>query len=157
MGAAYFYQLTERPLEATLPTLLEKALAAGWRVEVRGVDAARMARLDQMLWQREGFLPHGVAGGPHDRDQPVLLTHDRKAENVACVMAIDGAEFQPEEVEKSSRFCVLFDGSDPDSLERARAQWRAVSDAGVEAQYWAEDGGRWVKKAENSPQKPTSV
>ena len=68
MGAAYFYHLTRRPLEATLPLLLEKALAAGWRVAVRGVDAARLDRLDARLWlgPEDGFLPHGRAGGPHD-------------------------------------------------------------------------------------------
>ena len=36
MGAAYFYHLTRRPLEATLPMLLGKAQQAGWRVAVRG-------------------------------------------------------------------------------------------------------------------------
>ena len=36
MGAAYFYHLTERPLEATLPVLLGKALEAGWRVAQEG-------------------------------------------------------------------------------------------------------------------------
>ena len=38
MGAAYFYHLTRRPLEAALPQLLERALAQGWRVAVRGTD-----------------------------------------------------------------------------------------------------------------------
>ena len=76
MGAAYFYHLTRRPLEATLPTLLEKARGAGWRIAVRGVDAARMDWLDQKLWlgPEEGFLPHGLAGGDHDAHQPILLT-----------------------------------------------------------------------------------
>lgn len=75
MGAAYFYHLTQKPLEATLPMLLGKALGAGWRVAVRGTDAARMEWLDQKLWlgAEEGFLPHGLAGGAHDAAQPVLL------------------------------------------------------------------------------------
>ncbi|NCO21014.1 MAG: DNA polymerase III subunit chi, partial [Rhodobacterales bacterium] len=42
MGAAYFYHLTARPLEATLPMLLGKARQAGWRVCVRGVNPRRM-------------------------------------------------------------------------------------------------------------------
>ena len=67
MGAAFFYHLTQRPLEATLPVLLEKSLAAGWRVAVRGVDRDRMEWLDRTLWQGpdDGFLPHGLAGGRH--------------------------------------------------------------------------------------------
>ena len=32
MGAAYFYHLTETPLERTLPMLLGKCRDAGWRV-----------------------------------------------------------------------------------------------------------------------------
>ena len=42
MGAAFFYHLTQRPLEATLPMLLEKARGAGWRVAVRGTDEGRL-------------------------------------------------------------------------------------------------------------------
>ena len=38
MGEVWFYHLTDRPLEATLPALLDRALAAGWRVAVRGTD-----------------------------------------------------------------------------------------------------------------------
>ena len=75
MGAAFFYHLTQRPLEATLPVLLEKSLAAGWRVAVRGVDRDRMEWLDRTLWQGpdDGFLPHGLAGGPHT----IRSDHDR--------------------------------------------------------------------------------
>ena len=68
MGAAYFYHLTERPLEATLPVLIGKALEAGWRVAVRGRDPATLERLDRQLWAGDGFLPHGMAGGDHDAD-----------------------------------------------------------------------------------------
>ncbi|MET4103158.1 DNA polymerase-3 subunit chi [Roseovarius sp. MBR-78] len=151
MGAAYFYHLTRRPLEVTLPQLLDKALAAGWRVAVRGVDAARMDRLDAQLWlgPEDGFLPHGRAGGPHDADQPVLLTTDTASPNgAACVMAVDGAEVTPEEVQALERACILFDGSDEVALARARAQWKALTGAGCAAQYWSEETGKWQKKAE---------
>ncbi len=76
MGAAYFYHLTRTPLEATLPMLIGKAMAAGWRVAVRGVSGERLDWLDEKLWlgPEERFLPHGRAGGEFDADQPVLLT-----------------------------------------------------------------------------------
>ena len=74
MGNALFYHLTRSPAESLLPTLIGKSLAAGWHVELRGTDPARMERLDLHLWQGDGFLPHGLAGGPHDARQPVLLT-----------------------------------------------------------------------------------
>lgn len=150
MGTAFFYHLSRRPLEATLPTLLDKALAAGWRVAVRGTDAARMDWLDERLWLGEGFLPHGRAGTGFDADQPVLLTTDREAANGAvCLMAVDGAPVAPEEVRAMARVCVLFDGNDPVMVERARAQWRTLTEAGLPAQYWSEESGRWEKKAES--------
>ncbi|SEO68224.1 DNA polymerase III, chi subunit [Salinihabitans flavidus] len=152
MGSAYFYHLTRAPLEATLPLLIGKALAAGWRVAVRGRSSERMEWLDQKLWLQgdESFLPHGLAGGPHDADQPVLLTCEAALPNgAACVMAIDGAEVRPEEVEAVARVCILFDGHDEAAMTRAREQWKALTGAGCAAQYWSEETGRWEKKAES--------
>ncbi|WP_093009803.1 DNA polymerase III subunit chi [Roseivivax halotolerans] len=151
MGAAYFYHLTRRPLEETLPMLIGKARQAGWRVAVRGRDSARMDWLDQKLWlgPEDGFLPHGRAGGAHDARQPVLLTTGPQAANdPACVMTIDGAEVSAEEVAALERTCVLFDGNDPAAVQTARVQWKALTDEGCAAQYWSEESGRWEKKAE---------
>ena len=149
MGAAFFYHLTDNPLEATLPMLIGKARGAGWRVLVRGRDAAQLGRLDDVLWQgpEDGFLPHGLAGGPHDADQPVLLG-DVASDGFACLMSIGGAEVSAEEVTALERTCILFDGHDGAALDRARGQWKALTDAGCAAQYWAQEGGRWTKKAE---------
>lgn len=149
MGAAFFYHLTDNPLEATLPMLIGKARGAGWRVLVRGRDAAQLGRLDDVLWQgpEDGFLPHGLAGGPHDADQPVLLG-DVASDGFACLMSIGGAEVSAEEVSALERTCILFDGHDGAALDRARGQWKALTDAGCAAQYWSEESGRWEKKAE---------
>jgi len=152
MGAAYFYHLTRPPLEATLPMLLAKALQAGWRVAVRGQDAARLAKLDDILWlgPKEAFLPHGLAGGPHDADQPVLLTTETAApNNASCVMTIHGAPVAPDEVQTLERVCVLFDGNDADAVGTARDQWRLLTKAGCAAQYWSQENGPWEKKAES--------
>lgn len=151
MGAAYFYHLTRRPLEAALPQLLEASLARGWRVAVRGRDPERMTWLDEKLWlgPEDQFLPHGLAGGAHDARQPVLLTTAREVPNsAACLMSVDGAEVAPEEVQAMERVCVLFDGNDAAALDRARGQWAALTGAGCHAQYWSEESGRWEKKAE---------
>ncbi|MEM6589047.1 MAG: DNA polymerase III subunit chi [Pseudomonadota bacterium] len=151
MGSAYFYHLTRRPLEATLPMLLEKARGAGWRVAVRGVDPARMDWLDQKLWlgPEDGFLPHGLAGGDHDALQPILLTTSVEVKNAPnCVMTVDGAEISAEEVQALDRVCVLFDGNDEAALQTARGQWKTLTDAGCSAQYWSEESGKWEKKAE---------
>ena len=152
MGAVYFYHLTRSTAEDTLLQLLPKALGAGWRVAVRGRDRATLERLDARLWlvPEDGFLPHGLAGGPQDVDQPVLLTDSADLPNAAaCVMALDGAEVQPDEATRLERVCILFDGNDPDAVVAARAQWRGLTGAGIAAQYWSEESGRWQKKAEH--------
>lgn len=151
MGAVYFYHLTRQPLEHTLPALLDKARQAGWRIAVRGTDPARMDWLDEKLWlgPEDGFLPHGRAGGPHDADQPILLTTSAVAGNGAtCIMAVDGAPVEAEEVAALERVCILFDGNDDMAVQHARGQWKALTDAGCSAQYWSEESGRWEKKAE---------
>jgi len=147
MGAVYFYHLTERRLDAVLPPLLDKARAALGRVVVRGPDRAMLERLDVALWQGDGFLPHGLDGGPHYASQPVLLTDSRDT-TAPCLMSVGGAEITATEVEAASRACILFDGLDEAAVIAARKQWKTLTGAGVEAQYWADEGG-WVKKAES--------
>lgn len=151
MGTALFYHLTRSPVEATLPMLLQKSLQAGWRVAVRARARDRIEWLDERLWltSDDGFLPHGLVGGPHDADQPVLLTCGTDLANGAvCLMAIDGAPVDAVEAARLERVCVLFDGNDPDAVALARDQWRALTGAKIPAQYWSEDSGRWEKRAE---------
>ena len=153
MGAAYFYHLTQQPLEHTLPVLLGKARQAGWSVLVRGTDAARMNWLDERLWlgADDGFLAHGLEGGAHDSAQPILLSTGAGIGNSAkCVMSVNSANIEPVEVNELERVCILFDGNDPDAVQRARVQWKTLTDAGCAAQYWSEESGRWEKKAETS-------
>lgn len=148
MGAAFFYHLTRAPLEAALPGLIEKALGQGWRVAVRGRTEGVLDQLDRALWQGDGFLPHGLAGGPHDARQPVLLTTDRAMPNGAvCLMTVEGAEVAPDEAARMERTCVLFDGGDAAAVETARAQWRTLTAAGIPAEYWNQSDGRWSRQA----------
>ena len=151
MGEAFFYHMTRSPLEETLPVLLGKALEAGWRVALRARDGDRLDRLDQRLWlgPEEGFLPHGRAGGPHDADQPVLLTCGTERPNGAdCLICVDGAEITADEVGEATRAMVLFDGNDAVAVDTARGQWRALTGAGAKAKYWSQESGRWEMKAE---------
>ena len=153
MGEAYFYHLTRQPVEAALPILLERARGAGWNVVVRGTRTERMAWLDERLWlgEAEGFLPHGLAGGPHDEAQPILLAtgSELPANNAECLMCIDGAAADADEVKAHERVCILFDGNDTGAVQTARDQWRALTGAGCIAKYWSEEGGRWEMKAES--------
>ena len=149
MGAVYFYHLTDSPLEEALPQLIDRAQGQGWRVLVRGRTQNVLDRLDAVLWQgpADSFRAHGPAGD-HDADQPILLGKDIPADGFACVMSVDGADLTPVEIAAAERACILFDGHDGDALARARGQWKALTAAAVKAQYWAQDDGRWVKKAE---------
>tara|TARA_R110002124_G_scaffold268972_1_gene436750 strand:+ start:114 stop:572 length:459 start_codon:yes stop_codon:yes gene_type:complete len=151
MGVAYFYHLTQRPLVETLNMLLGKARGAGWRVVIRGTDADLLAQMDVALWRgaENSFLPHGMAGGAHDVDQPILLTTSMdKVNGATCVFSIHGANVSPDEVAALDRVCILFDGLDEAALNAARGQWVTLKTAGVGAQYWSEESGRWEKKAE---------
>lgn len=147
MGNALFYHLTRSPAEHLLPVLIGKSLEAGWRVELRGTDPDRMDWLDRQLWQGDGFLPHGLAGGPHDARQPVLLTlPGQPASNeAACLMALDGVEVAPEEIAGFQRSCIIFDGGDAAATTRARDQWKLLTGAGITAEYWSEESGRWQR------------
>lgn len=151
MGEAYFYHLTRRPVEAALPLLLDRALSQGWRVAVRGTDAAALEHLDEALWlgPKDGFLPHGLAGGPHDARQPVLLTRDPGPvpNGADMVVAIDGATLTGAEVRAHRRACLMFDGTDEAALAGARAQWKVLTDDGIGARYWSEESGRWQEMA----------
>lgn len=149
-GTVMFYHLTHSSIEQTAFTLLSRAVHAGWRVMLRGAERERLARLDDALWTDPdgSFLPHALEGGPHDAAQPVLLGTGAIANGANCLMVVDGAEFAPAEAGPLDRLWVLFDGMDPEALDHARGQWREVTAAGISAQYWSEEGGRWEKKAE---------
>jgi DNA polymerase-3 subunit chi len=149
MGHALFYHLTRSGPEDLVRMLVGRALQAGWRVAIRGRDRTGLERLDAALWLHpaDGFLPHGLAGGPHDADQPVLLTTHAALPNAArAVLALDGADVTAPEVAALERAWIVFDGGDAAAVDRARDQWRALTGAGAEAEYWSEESGRWQMK-----------
>lgn len=148
MTEILFYHLESQPLERVIPVLLEKSLERGWRVVVETGSRERAEALDTSLWtyRDDSFLPHGVAGGQFDADQPVLLTTESDNPNGASVrFFVDRAV--PQQVDGYARIVYLFSGHDPDAVAEARVAWKALS-PGNEVTYWQQDpGGRWVKKA----------
>ena len=84
-----------------------------------------------------GFL--GAQGKPMPmRDDEVNAILHRSGEG--------GAEVAPAECEALSRACIIFDGGDAGATARARDQWRVLTGAGVAAEYWSEESGRWERK-----------
>jgi len=80
--------------------------------------------------------------------QPVILTTGNDNPNGAQIrFLVEGAEL-PADINAYERVAIVFDGNDPDLLNHAREQWRAVRELGLEASYWQQDDqGRWGKKA----------
>jgi DNA polymerase-3 subunit chi len=152
MGVVMFYHLTRSPVAETAALLLGRALGAGWRVMLRGADRARLEALDAALWLGPGaaFLPHGLDGGPQDADQPVLLGLGAIGNDADCLMVVDGAAVDAAEAVPLQRVWVLFDGNDHAAKAHARVQWKALTGAGLAAQYWSEEAGRWEKKADSA-------
>ena len=79
----------------------------------------------------------------------LLTTGTARPNGAGCLMAVDGAEVSEEELAGLTRACLLFDGNSEPAVEAARGQWRRLTKAGAKAVYWAEEEGRWVKRAES--------
>ena len=149
----WFYHLTREPLERALPKLLERSLERGWRAVVQARDEERVAALDELLWTYadESFLAHGTARDGDAAAQPIFLTTGPETPNGARVrFYVDGAEIPASpgpEAEGYERFMLMFDGGDPDALQAARAQWKALKDQGRTLSYWQQGDNGWEKKA----------
>lgn len=149
MVEVWFYHLTRGSLEDTLPALVERTRARGWKAVIRVGTAERMAALDDLLWtyDDESFLAHGTASEPDAQVQPVLLTTADGLPNDADVLFLADSAPLPGEWPRE-RVIMLFDGADPDALEHARAAWKEAKTLGHPVQYWQQDdSGRWSRKA----------
>ena len=140
-----FYQLGGSPPEQVIASIAEKLLAGGARLIVIAEDENYLARLDRMLWDQgpASFLPHGLAGGADDARQPILLSTSPDAPNLARNMLIADGVWRDSALSYERAF-FLFDDS---TLEDARLAWKLLAGReGVERRYWAQEGGKWVKK-----------
>lgn len=150
MSEIFFYHITRTPLELTLGELLEKTMARGWRALVRSCSEEMLLRLDAQLWLRgdTGFMAHGLAGGAHDADQPILLSSQAGNPNRADILfALGNTPIDPGEVQRFERVCLLFDGNDPENLSSARDQWRALGKTDHVTRYWSQESGNWREKS----------
>jgi DNA polymerase-3 subunit chi len=141
-----FYQLAGTPTEQVIASIAEKVLSADGRLLVIAEDEGFLARLDRMLWDQgaASFLPHGIAGGPDDARQPVLLSTSPDAPNLARNMLIADGIWRDSALSYDRSF-YLFDTM---TLEGARAAWKSLAGReGVQRRYWARENGRWVQKA----------
>jgi len=150
MSEAFFYHLTRTGLEPLLAGLLEKSLARNWRVNLRVGDKDRLSWLDERLWSHpeDSFLPHACAGQENDSEQPVLLTCGAEnANNADVLIAVDGAGVLPGEINAFQRVSIVFNGNDEAATQKARAEWAAITKAGLPARYWSQGPDGWAETA----------
>lgn len=153
MTDVLFYHLERRTLDETLPPLVERTVARGWKAFVRADSAERAEALDRLLWtfREDSFLPHGLAWEPMPDQQPVLIGVDEKASNVPDVLFLVGgmapSDWMSMDVLALTRVVLIFDGRDPASVQTAREAWRGARAAGHAVTYWKEnDAGKWEKQ-----------
>ena len=140
-----FYQLVGLPPEQVIAGIAEKVLAGDGRLIVIADDELLLARLDRQLWDQaeNSFLPHGLAGGPDDARQPILLSTTPDAPNLARNMLIADGIWRDSALSYDRAF-FLFDNA---TLEGARAAWKSLAGKeGVQSRYWARESGKWVQK-----------
>jgi DNA polymerase-3 subunit chi len=141
-----FYQLGGSPLEQVTSTLAQRLLSEGSRLLVVAEDEGLLARLDRMLWDQgsTSFIPHGLAGGTDDARQPILLSTQTDAPNLARNMLIADGQWRDAALNFDRAF-YLFDS---ETLEGARLAWKLLAGReGVERRYWAQEDGKWVRKS----------
>jgi DNA polymerase-3 subunit chi len=143
-----FYHCTRAPAREVAVKLAAKAHAQGLRLLVLG-ERAGLEALDAALWtdRPDSFLAHGLAGGPHDADQPILLSETVDRPNGATLLLSLEAGL-PDALDGFDRVLNLFEDGTP-AHERARADWKAlVARQGLTRSYWQQtDRGGWEKKA----------
>ena len=146
----YFYHLTQKTVEDTLFPLIDRSLAVGWGVHIVGRSRGYLEWLDEKLWlgPDDGFLAHGIAGGSHDQDQPVLLADAVPDQKDGCLFLVEGQNPTGEAIKDWNRVCVVFDGGDGHQLANARELWKSYQTAGLPLKYWSDETGRWAMKAQ---------
>jgi DNA polymerase III subunit chi len=144
-----FYHLQRTTLEQALPGLLEKTLARGWKAVVRVSSSERLKALDDHLWtySDESFLPHGVDGDAQAVSLPIVLSiSDARVNDAEVMFSVDGSDLP--QSDGWTRAVLMFDGNDPDALDKARLAWKAAKASDHDATYWRQDeNGRWTKMA----------
>jgi DNA polymerase-3 subunit chi len=144
-----FYHLQRSPLEAALPTMLERTLERGQRAVVMLGSEERVEALAAHLWtyNDRNFLPHGTKRDGQAERQPIWLTETDENPNAAAVLFLaDGARSQTID---AYALCVeLFDGQDASAVAAARERWTSYKSAGHSLVYYQQnEAGRWEEKA----------
>ncbi len=127
MSEVFFYHLTQTRIEVALPKILERAVSADWLVELRIGTEANVESISDAIWKGpdDSFLPHCLEDNDKLYDYPIVLSKSPLSELRDCLIVIEQAELQNNEVEKFKRVCLLFDSKNEVELTKARASWKS--------------------------------
>lgn len=145
-----FYQVLEATpaaVDATLPKLLEKAVAGAMTTTVICPNQSRAARVDESLWSYTptSFLAHNMVG---EGAAPVLIGVDTAATcDIALFLSGAGGETpQIEDFANFKRVIYLFEGSDIQKT-KARRVWKQLKAQNATLSYFQHNGTKWAKVA----------
>jgi DNA polymerase-3 subunit chi len=141
-----FWQLSSDPVERVVALIAERTRGAGEKLLVVAEAENQRSAIGRALWETrpEAFLANGEADAPHAERQPILLSPRCEAMNGArYVVLADG--IWREGAGGFERTFLLFDEA---GTPGARAVWRQFDGReDVERSYFAQEDGKWVKKA----------
>jgi DNA polymerase-3 subunit chi len=147
-----FYHMTRGSLETVLPTMLDRTVDRdGRRAVVIAGSSERVEVLNSHLWtyNERSFLAHGSREDGYAEDQPIWLT-DRDENPNGAVVAFLADGVQIAEPGRFDLVCYLFDGTDPNAVDGARARWRHYKDAGHDLVYYQQDDrGAWHRREQD--------
>lgn len=142
-----FYELSRDPAHTVVPLLARRIVEQGGRVLVVSADERHRAQISTALWasRPDSFLANGQAGEGNEARQPILISDVPDPANQARFLIIaDGVWCEGEE--PFERTFYLFDD---ETKPQAREVWRELRGReGVTKEYWAQEDGRWTKKAQ---------
>lgn len=142
-----FYHLGTMPLVKSCGKLLEKVLATGKRAVVLCESEERVRDLNSGLWTfaTHSFLPHGTLREGMPERQPIWITTTKENPNGAQILLVlDGA--QVDETDPFERCLDIFDGNDPEAVQKARSRWSHYRKRGDTLSYWKQnESGVWVQ------------
>ncbi len=148
MTQVAFYHLQRSALDAVLPRLLERTLAANRRAVVLAGSTERVEAIAGLLWtyRPDSWLPHGTTRDGAAGDQPVWLSEaDENPNGATYLFLTDGAG--TDRMADYERCFDLFDGNDEAAVAAARERWTALKAQGHTLTYWQQtDEGRWEKR-----------
>lgn len=151
MSRVDFYHLQRQTLDEVLPKLLEKAYQTGQKIVVKIGNDARVEFINSLLWtyNDQSFLPHGSKKDGNGDIQPIWLTADDDNPNGATLLFLaDGAEVSLESVAQFDRIFNIFDGNNPDAVQKSRIFWKTLKNAEHDCHYWQQDDtGKWTAAA----------